>query len=153
MTALGNLSLTTVLFQLQFVIQENLREMAIVTVIDRMASCWNLNIKTKSYKYVKPPHEDQRACLDKTPWETNSWKNNYQELSRGSFPGTAFRSAVPEHSAVGVYLFCKAPKIPSVSWEWRVEMTEPFGSLISSLSKGNYAVKWLLWNTFACTWV
>ncbi len=70
MTALGNISLTTVLFQLQFVIQEHLRETAIVAVIDRMVSCWNVKIKTKSYKNVKPPHEDQRACLDKTPQET-----------------------------------------------------------------------------------
>lgn len=43
MTALGNNSLTSVLFQLQFAIQEHLKEMAIVLVIDRMASCWNVN--------------------------------------------------------------------------------------------------------------
>ncbi len=72
MTALGNNSLTTVSFQLQFVIEEHLRETAIVAVIDRMVSCWNMKIKTESYKNIKPSHEDQRACLDKTPQETAS---------------------------------------------------------------------------------
>lgn len=74
MTALGNNSLTSVIPAPIC----HLRETAIVHVIDKMASCWDVNIKTKSYKYVKPPHEDQRVCLNKTLQETDtSWGLKY----------------------------------------------------------------------------